>query len=82
MVNTIKEKFIEIILKNTKDFVHNSENFHDHYSKKLNKSFYKNQLPLLTQSKLNNSNNNIIKEEKKQRENKFSLKKKYFHSET
>ena len=26
-------------LKNTKDFVHNSENFHDHYSKKLNKSF-------------------------------------------
>ena len=78
MVNTIKEKFIEIILKNTKDFVHNSENFHDHYSKNLNKSFYKNQLPLLTQSKLNNSNNNIIKEEKKQRENKFSLKKKIF----
>ena len=65
MVNTIKEKFIEIILKNTKDFVHNSENFHDHYSKNLNKSFYKNQLPLLTQSKLNINNVNIITEENK-----------------
>ena len=82
MVNTIKEKFIDIILKNTKDFVHNSENFHNHYSKNLNNSFYKNQLPLLTQSKLNNSNINKNTEENKQRENKFSLKKKYFHSET
>ncbi len=78
MVNTIKEKFIDIILKNTKDFVHNSENFHNHYSKNLNNSFYKNQLPLLKQSKLNNSNINKNTEENKQRENKFSLKKKIF----
>ena len=77
MNSTIKEKLTDMILKNTKVFVQNSENFHQNYNR-INKSFYKKQLPLLTHSKISKINSNFQKvtEENKEQKNKVSLKKK------
>ena len=60
MNSTIKEKLTDMILKNTKVFVQNSENFHQNYNH-INKSFYKKQLPLLTHSKISKINSNFQK---------------------